>query len=179
MGRQLGARQDSGWFLGLALAALLAPACEHAGGAAAPAPALNAPAQSREPSPRCRGRRPKPAPVAETPVAPAPAQIAREPVPAMPHYTVMSAPVAGSSSSVAAVPLKPGAVEMIQQRLESVGALSLQQSTGEMGAATRAALARFQEANHLPITGEPDEATIRMLHLDPKNIFETPLGGAE
>jgi peptidoglycan hydrolase-like protein with peptidoglycan-binding domain len=97
----------------------------------------------------------------------------------MPHYTVMSAPVAGSSSSVAAVPLKPGATEMIQQRLESVGALRLQQSTGEMGAATRAALARFQEANHLPITGEPDEATIRKLGLKPENIFETPLGGAE
>ena len=178
MGRQLGARQDSGWFLGLALAALLAPACEHAGGAAAPAPA-SAPRPSAQAVAEMPRSPAKPAPVAETPVAPAPGQIAREPVPAMPHYTVMSAPVAGSSSSVAAVPLKPGAVEMIQQRLESVGALSLQQSTGEMGAATRAALARFQEANHLPITGEPDEATIRMLHLDPKNIFETPLGGAE
>ena len=154
------ARQDSGWFLGFALAALLAPACEHTGGAAAPTTA-SAP-------------RPSAGAIAETPRAPA------EPAPAaMPHYTVMSAPVAGSSSSAAAVSLKPGAVEMIQQRLESVGALSAQQSTGEMGAATRAALARFQEGNHLPITGEPDEATIRQLGLNPKNIFESPLGGAE
>ena len=85
----------------------------------------------------------------------------------------MSAPVAGSSSSAAGLELKPGAVQMIQQRLESVGALRLQQSTGEMGAATRSALARFQETNHLPITGEPDEATVRRLGLDPRNIFET------
>jgi peptidoglycan hydrolase-like protein with peptidoglycan-binding domain len=91
----------------------------------------------------------------------------------------MSAPVAGSSSSAAGLELKPGAIEMIQQRLESVGALRLQQSTGEMGAATRSALARFQEANHLPITGEPDPATVRKLGLNPSNIFETASGGVE
>jgi peptidoglycan hydrolase-like protein with peptidoglycan-binding domain len=94
----------------------------------------------------------------------------------MPHTTVMSAPVAGASASVGPAnppELKPGAVEMIQQRLESVGALRAQQSSGEMGAATRSALTRFQEANHLPLTGEPDEATVRKLGLNPQNIFET------
>ncbi|HVU51375.1 MAG TPA: peptidoglycan-binding domain-containing protein, partial [Polyangia bacterium] len=102
-----------------------------------------------------------------------------EPISGMPHTTVMSAPVAGSSSSASGLELRPGAVEMIQQRLESVGALRLQESTGELGAATRSALARFQEANHLPITGEPDEATVRKLGLRPENIFEAPPGGAE
>jgi peptidoglycan hydrolase-like protein with peptidoglycan-binding domain len=71
---------------------------------------------------------------------------------------------------------KPGAVEMIQQRLESVGALRLQEATGGLGAATRSALARFQETNHLFITGEPDDDTLRKLGLNPKNIFEDRTG---
>ena len=45
-----------------------------------------------------------------------------------------------------------------------------------MDAVTRSALARFQDANQLPPTGEPDEATIRKLGLNPKKIFESALG---
>jgi peptidoglycan hydrolase-like protein with peptidoglycan-binding domain len=111
---------------------------------------------------------PPPSPVAEpAPVEPAPAEPASvEPASA--------APASGPG-------LKPGAVEMIQQRLESAGVLraqwaSTQQTPGGMSAATRAALTRFQEANHLPPTGELDEATVLKLGLEPRNIFEPAPG---
>jgi hypothetical protein len=136
---------------------------------AAPAPAASAPAAHEAAAP---------APTASAP-APDPSKIAREPISAMPHYTVMSAPVAGSGESFGfANPpaLKPGAIEMIQQRLLSVGALQAQQASSE-SAAMRSALTRFQEANHLPLTGEPDVATVLKLGLDPKNIFEQPTTG--
>jgi hypothetical protein len=98
------------------------------------------------------------------PAAAEPAPAAAEPAPARPHAAAEPA-------------LKPGAAVMIEQRLEIAGALLAQQATGELGPATRAALARFQAGNGLPPTGEVDEATVRKLDLDPRNIlFETEPG---
>jgi hypothetical protein len=75
--------------------------------------------------------------------------------------------------------LQPGAVQMIQQRLESNGALRTEQASGEMDAVTRAALARFQEANHLPPSGALDDATVRRLGLDPRRILVPEAASAE
>jgi hypothetical protein len=75
--------------------------------------------------------------------------------------------------------LKPGAVKMINQRLKVMGALPEQtvalheeDDATELSASSRAALMRFQQANQLPATGEPDVATVRRLGLNPTNIFE-------
>lgn len=73
--------------------------------------------------------------------------------------------------------LKPGALKMIQQRLSSAGALSEERQTGELDVETRAALRRFQGANDLPATGDPDAATVGKLGLKANDVFkagETP-----
>jgi hypothetical protein len=75
-------------------------------------------------------------------------------------------------ASPSALQLKPGAVKMIQQRLAIAGVLSEVQTSGAMDPPTRAALMRYQQANALPVTGEPDDATIRKLGLRSENIFE-------
>jgi hypothetical protein len=72
----------------------------------------------------------------------------------------------------ASLQLKPGAVKMIQQRLAIAGVLPEVQTSGLMDAPTRAALMRYQQANGLPATGEPDDATVRKLGLRSENIFE-------
>ena len=68
--------------------------------------------------------------------------------------------------------LKPGALKMIQQRLSNAGALSEERQTGELDVETRAALRRFQEANGLPATGDPDGATVGKLGLKPNDVFK-------
>jgi hypothetical protein len=136
----------------------------------APPPGLDpAPAAASAPSPATA---PVPAavPALEPPPSPvvAPAETPR-PV-ALP---VAAAPIAVPAVATPAIAgLKPGAVKMIQQRLESAGSLQAQDATGQLDALTHAALARFQQANELPPTGEPDEATVRKLGLEPTNIFE-------
>ncbi|HEY2731280.1 MAG TPA: peptidoglycan-binding domain-containing protein [Polyangia bacterium] len=67
--------------------------------------------------------------------------------------------------------LKPGALKMIQQRLSSAGALSEERQTGELDVETRSALRRFQEANGLPATGDPDGATVGKLGLKANDVF--------
>ena len=69
--------------------------------------------------------------------------------------------------------LKPGALKMIQQRLSSAGTLSEGRQTGELDVETRAALRRFQEANGLPATGDPDGATVGKLGLKANDVFKT------
>ncbi len=61
---------------------------------------------------------------------------------------------------------------MIQQRLSSAGTLSEEQQTGELDVGTRAALRRFQEANGLPATGDPDGATVSKLGLKASDVFK-------
>jgi peptidoglycan hydrolase-like protein with peptidoglycan-binding domain len=69
--------------------------------------------------------------------------------------------------------LKPGALKMIQQRLSSAGALSEEGQTGQLDVETRSALRRFQEANDLPATGDPDGATVAKLGLKANDVFKT------
>jgi hypothetical protein len=88
-------------------------------------------------------------------------------------------PTAPAATPAAGPDLQPGAVQMIQQRLEIHGAMRTQQASGEMDAVTRAALSRFQEANHLPTTGEPDAETVRKLGLDPRRILAPEPGSVE
>ena len=115
-----------------------------------------------------------------SPVRPSPAQSPSEtrgplatgtgaPAPTQPP-PVASPPDRPASPS--ALQLKPGAVKMIQQRLAIAGVLSEVQTSGAMDPPTRAALMRYQQANGLPVTGEPDDATIRKLGLRSENIFE-------
>ena len=147
------------------LIALVATSCGHEG--AAPPPPIRAQTASSVP--------PSPPPLPAPPRTPAPP----------PSRTIgveSPAPVepAAAVSAVASSPeLRPGAIQMIQQRLESLGTLPAQKGSGELDAATHAALARFQEANHLPATGEPDGETVRMLGLRPSNIFEPAPGSSE
>jgi hypothetical protein len=67
--------------------------------------------------------------------------------------------------------LKPGAAKRIQERLVGQGGLSADQLTGQLDGPTRSALARFQTANDLPPTGDPDDATVKKLGLDAADIF--------
>ena len=69
--------------------------------------------------------------------------------------------------------LKPGAVKTIQERLARDGLLPADQETGELDAATRAALARFQRAHDLPATGGVDNATTEKLGLHPDDVFNS------
>jgi peptidoglycan hydrolase-like protein with peptidoglycan-binding domain len=73
--------------------------------------------------------------------------------------------------------LKPGAVQSIQKALADRGYLSSREQSreqsGELDSATRKALRSFQEENHLPATGTPDDGTIRKLGLDAADVFKT------
>lgn len=66
--------------------------------------------------------------------------------------------------------LEPSAARAIQDRLAKSGDLEGEPS-GELDGPTRKALARFQRAHDLPATGAPDDATVRKLGLDPKDVF--------
>jgi hypothetical protein len=133
-------------------------------------------------------------PVSAGPAAPAPALSVAPaaPEPSAEHATIPETPPleALSAGETASAPpgtplvLKPGAVEMVRQRLEVAGVLRAQQvsgqpAPGELSASVRSALARFQEANHLPPTGELDEVTVLKLGLRPKNIFGPAPGSTE
>ena len=69
--------------------------------------------------------------------------------------------------------LQPGAAEKLQARLARAGMLGQGEQTGDLDAATRAALERFQKKHDLPATGEPDDATVRVLGLAPDEIFRS------
>ncbi len=47
-------------------------------------------------------------------------------------------------------------------------------ATGEMDAATQAALREFQKKNAQPATGFPDFDTLKRLGLEPKQIYLSP-----
>ena len=68
--------------------------------------------------------------------------------------------------------LKPGALKTIQERLARDGFLPANQATGELDAATHAALARFQRQHNLPATGAVDNATTEKLGLKPDDVFK-------
>jgi peptidoglycan hydrolase-like protein with peptidoglycan-binding domain len=53
----------------------------------------------------------------------------------------------------------------VQARLKALGYLKTT-ATGELDEATEAALRKFQEAKHLPITGTADSATLEALKAD-------------
>lgn len=61
--------------------------------------------------------------------------------------------------------LKPGAEQRIRDKLSEGGWLA------ERKASTDAALRRFQDSHDLPATGMPDHQTIRMLGLNPDEVF--------
>jgi hypothetical protein len=67
--------------------------------------------------------------------------------------------------------LQPGAAKKIQERLAKEGLLKEKHASGELDGPTNAALTRFQRKQKLPATGYPDDATIRKLGLDPKEVF--------
>jgi len=69
--------------------------------------------------------------------------------------------------------LKPGAAGDIQKALVERGHLASSSSSGELDAATQKALREFQEENHLPATGTPDDLTVRKLGLDVSKVFRT------
>jgi hypothetical protein len=105
-------------------------------------------------------------------------------IPETPPLAALSAGETPSAPPGTPLVLKPGAAEMVRQRLEVAGVLRAQQASGqpapgEMSASVRSALARFQEANHLPPTGQLDEATVLKLGLRPRNIFEPAPGSTE
>lgn len=78
-----------------------------------------------------------------------------------------SAPLSNSPAGL----LKPDALEKIQSKLEANGQLDKDYSAGKFDPNTRTALRNFQEANGLPATGAPDDATVRKLGLNPSDIF--------
>jgi hypothetical protein len=67
--------------------------------------------------------------------------------------------------------LREGAARKLQQALARAGEPVEGKASGELDGPTRAALARFQRAHDLPATGDPDEATVRRLGLDPAEVF--------
>jgi len=67
--------------------------------------------------------------------------------------------------------LKPGAAKKIQERLVHAGALKRETATDELDRETRAALARYQQSQGLPATGDPDGATIDRLGLKADDVF--------
>jgi hypothetical protein len=177
---------------GIILACLVLTSCAHERTNATPtsaradrgAPVSALPALAADPAPAPSARTleretPAPPPATRAPDRETPAALAapRTPEPARPGARAKAAPVATRA-------LRPGAVEMVEQRLEVAGVLLAQEVSGqpgeEMSPATRMALTRFQEANQLPATGEIDEPTVLKLGLEPKNIFfEAAAGAAE
>ena len=68
--------------------------------------------------------------------------------------------------------LRPGAVEVIQSRLEVRGLLQgSAPTTGRLDPPTRDALRRFQSKSDLPATGLPSYRTIEALNLKADSIF--------
>lgn len=72
--------------------------------------------------------------------------------------------------------LQPGAIERIQAKLTSSGALDGKHAAGVLDGPTRQALRQFQSAHALPATGLPDDATVTGLGLEPKQIFRAAGG---
>lgn len=67
--------------------------------------------------------------------------------------------------------LKPHAVEDIQDRLETKGALPPDHRSGKLDGPTREALRKFQKDAGLPATGAPDDLTVQKLGLRPEDVF--------
>jgi hypothetical protein len=67
--------------------------------------------------------------------------------------------------------LRPGAVQVIQSRMQSRGLMDGGALTGRLDAPTREALRRFQSKSDLPATGLPSYRTIEALHLSAESIF--------
>lgn len=63
-----------------------------------------------------------------------------------------------------------GAIEKLQRALERGGYEVT--VTGEFDSATEQALLLFQGAKDLPRTGYPDHETIRLLGLDPQDLYQ-------
>lgn len=64
---------------------------------------------------------------------------------------------------------RDGAVEKIQEALRAQG--SKLEATGKLDEATEQALREFQDEKDLPKTGLPDHETLRLLGLDPKDLY--------
>jgi peptidoglycan hydrolase-like protein with peptidoglycan-binding domain len=91
-----------------------------------------------------------------------------EAAPRAPRKTVTENDVSLATSPAGL--LKPGAAKAIAQKLSEQDELR-----GEPGdaldARTREALRRFQKHHGLPATGSPDDATVRKLGLEPRDVF--------
>lgn len=77
--------------------------------------------------------------------------------------------------------LTPGTLSALQRALANRGVLKASHRSGELDAATAAALRRFQEEEGLAATGMPDRETLSRLGLDPDAAFgrnEPEAGGA-
>lgn len=68
--------------------------------------------------------------------------------------------------------LKPGAAKSIQKALADRGYLSPDKQSGDLDSSTQKALRSFQEENHLPATGTPDDRTVRELGLNGADVFK-------
>jgi len=60
----------------------------------------------------------------------------------------------------------------IQEKLAGVGLLHEDPPSGELDTQTLEAIRQFQCDSDLPATGLPDDATVRQLGLDPRDVFE-------
>jgi hypothetical protein len=135
------------------------------GGAAAALLAVAACAHTRTVEPEVEGH--------ETPPHDTGASRAHSPAPGWTSAARESPPLPTSPAGL----LEPEAARKIQQHLVRDGLLGVEQATGEMNAATHAALARFQRAHDLPATGDPDAETVHRLGLAPADVFRSGTGG--
>jgi hypothetical protein len=71
--------------------------------------------------------------------------------------------------------LAPGQLKKVQDRLVQRG--FLQDRSGALDDATRAAIKKLQKSQDLPETGLPDQETVKRLGLDPDQVFARK-GGA-
>ena len=71
-------------------------------------------------------------------------------------------------------PLPVPAVQSVQAKLQQAGAYN-GRIDGIWGADSEAALARFQQANQLQVTGQLNQATAATLGLDPNALLATPV----
>lgn len=69
--------------------------------------------------------------------------------------------------------MKPGAEKRVQEGLRAKGLLRPEQCNGQLDAATRAALRKFQKSEGLPTTGLPSYETLDHLGVDLDDIFHT------